>query len=309
MRKNFKFKDTNGLEINAYKWIPDNECNIKAVIQIAHGMAEPILRYDYFANKLCENGYIVYGNDHRGHGLTAKNKEEFGYLGDNGFMAMVENMKDLSKIIEKNHPKLPLILFGHSMGSFLSQRYAQIYGDSIDGLILSATSGKPPLKMNFGILLSKIEMKLKGEKHRSTIINKLSFGDFNNKFKPCRTEFDWLCSVEKEVDKYIANDYCGFVNTSSFYYDFFKGLKELHEPKNMDLIPKKLPIYIFAGDKDPVGNFGKGILDLYSIFKKNNIENVKYKLYKEGRHEMLNEVNKGEVISDVLEWIKNTMKY
>ena len=306
MRKNFKFQDDKGLEINAYKWIPNNERSIKAVIQIAHGMTETVLRYDYFANKLCENGYIVYGNDHRGHGLTAKDKEELGYLGDDdGFTLMVKNMNDLTKIIKKNYSNLPLILFGHSMGSFLSQRYAQVYGDNIDGLILSGTSGKPPLKMNFGILFSKIEMMLKSKKHKSNVINKLSFGSFNDKFKPCRTEFDWLCSVKEEVDKYIADDYCGFVSTSSFYHDFFKGLKEIHKPKNMELIPKELPIYIFAGDKDPVGDFGKGILNLYSILEEKGIKNIKYKLYKEGRHEMLNEINKDEVISDVLDWIKN----
>lgn len=304
MRENFKFRDVTGLDINCYKWIPEGE--VKAVIQIVHGMAEHAVRYTEFAEKLMENGYIVYAYDHRGHGYTAKSIDELGYMDDNdNFMAMVKNAKEISDLIKSNHKEIPLILFGHSMGSFISQRYIELYGNEIEGVILSGTNGKQKAPiLNLGISVSGLEIKIKGRKHKSKVMDKLSFGSFNNNFKPNRTNFDWLSSDEKEVDKYINDPYCGSLFTSSFFYDFLRGLKAIHIEDNLNKIPKNLPVYIFAGDKDPVGGMGKGIINLYDLYKTLNIKDVDYKLYKDGRHEMLNEVNKCEVIDDVLGWLK-----
>ncbi|GAB6167610.1 alpha/beta hydrolase [Clostridium carnis] len=300
----FIFTDKEGKVINCYKWTP--ECEPKAVVQIVHGMTETALRYDYFAKALCKEGYIVYSHDHRGHGKTASSEEELGYIADKeGFYWMVNDIKELSNIIKEENPNLKLILFGHSMGSFLSQRYAQIYGNEIDALILSGTNGRPKNITKLGIIVSKIEIMFKGRKARSKIMDKLSFGDFNKNFNPTRTQFDWLCSVEEEVDKYIHDEKCGFICSTSFYYDLIRGLWDIHKEENKKAVPKKLPIYIFAGDKDPVGYLGKGIINLYEIYKENKIEDVEYKLYKDGRHEMLNESNKDEVIKDIVLWIKN----
>lgn len=302
--ENFKFEDKTGVVINVYKW--NNVSNVRGVIQLAHGMTETAKRYDYFAQKLNEAGYIVYANDHRGHGETAKSKDELGYLGgDNGFELMVENMKQLTDIIKEENPNIPFILFGHSMGSFLSQRYTQKYGKGLDGLILSGTNGKPIPVTKLGVLVANMEVKLRGERAKSNLINYLSFGGFNKKFSPTRTEYDWLCSVDEEVDKYIEDGRCGFICTTSFYRDLFSGLLEIHKEDNLNSIPKNLPIYIFAGDKDPVGLQGKGIINLNNKLKEIGIENVKYKLYKDGRHEMLNEHNKDEVISETLEWLES----
>lgn len=303
MRDNFNFKDSEGKNLNVYKWYGNNETP-KGIIQIAHGMAETALRYDYFCEEMVKSGYLVYAHDHRGHGLTSENKEGLGYIADDdGFNWMVRDVHEINNFIRKENPKLPIILFGHSMGSFISQKFAETYGDEIDGLILSGTNGKPMALAGVGIFISGLEIKLHGRKHISKRMDKLSFGNFNSKFKPNRTEFDWLCSVNEEVDKYIEDPFCGFVCTSSFYYDLLKGLKSIHEPQNLNNIPKKLPIFIFAGDKDPVGNCGKGIINLYEIYKTLNIKNVEYKLYEDGRHEMLNEKNKDEVIYDVKVWI------
>ena len=300
---NFKFTDSEGKNINVYKWEPKSG-NVIGVIQIAHGMTETALRYDYFAKKLNEHGYIVYANDHRGHGKTAENKKDLGYIADDdGFKWMVKDLKELNDIIKSENPGVPIALFGHSMGSFLSQRYAEIYGYSISALILSGTNGKPKQITKIGKLLAKSEMNKYGRRHVSKMMDKLSFGDFNNKFKPNRTGYDWLCSVDEEVDKYINDDLCGFICTSSFYYDLIEGLWTIHKEENLNLIPKDLPIYIFAGDRDPVGYEGKGIYNLVNSYKSIGINKVSYKLYKDGRHEMLNENNKDEVISNILLWL------
>ncbi len=305
MRKNsFYFLNKDGMKINTYVWEPEKEIDVKGIIQIAHGMAETALRYERFAEKLTERGYKVYANDHRGHGLTAKSIEELGYISDNdGFEDMVEDMHQLTDIIKKENQFKPVFLFGHSMGSFLSQRYAEIYGQDIQGLILCGTNGKPQAAVNLGIVLAKMEMNKKGSKAKSPRLNSMSFGSFNKAFMPTRTEFDWLSRDSEEVDKYIKDPYCGSVFTTSFYYYFLKGLKRIHNKENLNKIPKTLPIYIFAGDMDPVGSNGKGILSLIDILKKLGMKSVSYKLYKEGRHEMLNETNREEVMKDTIDWI------
>ena len=272
-------------------------------------MTEYACRYDYVAKKFSENGFIVYAHDHRGHGETSKSEEERGYIADKeGFDLLVEDVKELSDIIKKENEELPLILFGHSMGSFVSQRYIELYGDKIDGVILSGTNGRPDPITKLGIIISRDEMILRGRKAKSKVMDKLSFGDFNSNFKPNRTDYDWLCSVDEEVDKYIADPQCGFVCTTSYYYDLIRGLWKINEKENLKLIPKDLPVLIFAGDKDPVGDFGKGIIRLYECYKDLGIENLRYKLYKDGRHEMLNESNKDEVIEDILKWCNEILK-
>lgn len=299
--KKFSFIDKEGKEIKCYKWEAEGEA--KGVIQISHGMTEYACRYDYFAKKFSENGFIVYAHDHRGHGETSKSEEERGYIADKeGFDLLVEDVKELSDIIKKENEELPLILFGHSMGSFVSQRYIELYGDKIDGVILSGTNGRPDPITKLGIIISRDEMILRGRKAKSKVMDKLSFGDFNSNFKPNRTDYDWLCSVDEEVDKYIADPQCGFVCTTSYYYDLIRGLWKINKKENLELIPKDLPVLIFAGDKDPVGDFGKGIKRLYECYKELGIHDLKYKLYKNGRHEMLNESNKDEVILDILNW-------
>lgn len=302
MRENFRFKDSDGVELNVYKWIPDGE--IKGIVQISHGMTENVLRYDEFANYLNNEGFIVYGHDHRGHGLTAKTKDELGYIADNeGFDWLVRDLYEIIKNVKEDNKGLPIYLFGHSMGSFVSQRFIELHGNEIDGVILSGSNGEPTKLIPLGILLSSIEIKLFGRRHTSKMMDKLSFGDFNRKFKPNRTPYDWLCSVDSEVDKYIANEYCGFVCSASFYYDLLRGLKAIHKDENFNSIPKDLPIYILAGDMDPVGFFGKGIVNLYNKLKSTGIKDVKYKLYKGKRHEILNEDNKLEVMQDVSAWL------
>lgn len=302
----FYFKGQENLDVHVYKW-EDEKIEPKAVVQIAHGMSETAKRYEYFAQELTKNGYIVYINDHRGHGKTAKDLDNVGYLADEaGFTCLVEDMNTLTNIIKKENKDLPLYLFGHSMGSFASQRYIMEYGNNLDGLILSGSNGKHGFILNIAEKLISYEIKKHGRRHRSKLIDSLIFGGNNRGFKPARTDFDWLSRDEKEVDKYIEDPYCGVLFTTGFFYDFVKGLQEVEHTDNLKKVPKDLHIHILSGDKDPVGKNGKGVLRLRDRYINLGVKNVSCKLYKDGRHEMLNEINKEEVIKDVLDWLNQT---
>ena len=302
----FMFTDRKGKGINTYKWEPDNLVGDKGVvIQIAHGMAETALRYERLAEKLTGNGYIVYANDHRGHGKTAGKVENLGYISeDDGFCDMIYDMNELTQIIKRENQGKKVILFGHSMGSFLSQRYIQMYPNELNGLILCGSNGKPKPIVAIGKGLAKIKIKSKGEKAKSDLMNKLSFGSFNKHFEPTRTDFDWLSRDESEVDKYINDPYCGAIFTTSYYYYFLKGLKDIHKEENLKSIPKSTPIFIISGGEDPVGDYGEGVKNLINLYRDLGVTNLDSKIYQGARHELLNEINKEEVMNDILCWIK-----
>ncbi len=301
----FTFQASDGSAIFTNKWLPDNSDTIKAIVQISHGMAEHSDRYMRFAEFLTANNFAVYANDHRGHGKTAGEVENLGYFADTkGWDLVVEDMKTLTNIIHENHPKLPVLLFGHSMGSLLFREYIFSYSQEINGVILSGTAGDPGLLGNVGIVVSKMECLLRGKKSKSTLLDKLSFGNFNTAFKPNRTAFDWLSRDTKEVDKYIEDSYCGSIFTAGFFNDMLRGIKNINKFSNIQKIPKNLPVYFLSGAKDPVGENTKGVLKVVNIFKKAGLTDVSFKFYEEGRHEMLNEINREEVFSDILEWLK-----
>ncbi|MCY6355562.1 alpha/beta hydrolase [Clostridium sp. ZS2-4] len=308
IKETFSFKDKDGLEIFVYKWSPEKNKKAKAVLQIAHGMAETAARYENLAEQLTKEGYIIYANDHRGHGKTAKEVDKLGELGENGFEVMVDNMHQLTEIIEKENSKLPIFLLGHSMGSFLTQRYICLYGKELEGAILSGTNGSIGIMADIGRIIAKREIKRIGRSEKSERMDKLSFGGYNKAFKPNRTKFDWLSRDEKEVDKYIEDPFCGTVFTAGFFYDLLGGLKLIANKNEISRVPKTLPIYIFSGDKDPVGKNGRGVLRLVKAYKKVGIKDLTYKLYTEGRHEMLNEMNRDEVIKDLLLWLEDHLQ-
>lgn len=306
---NFTFKGEEDIDIYVYKYEPIEKENINGIVQISHGMSEEAGRYKRFANYLTDNGYIVYINDHRGHGKSAENINRIGILAQkDGIHCIVKDLNKLTKIIKTENNGLPIFLFSHSMGSFAAQKYIIDYSEDIDGVILSGTNGLHGIEVDLGFLVAKIMSKIQGREKKAYLIDKLAFGGFNKKFKPNKSEFDWLSRDFKEVEKYIENEYCGVVFSNGYFYDLFKLFKEIRNINNLKKINSKLPIYIFAGDKDPVGKFGKGITKLYENYKKVGIENVEFKLYSGGRHEMLNEINKDEVINDTINWIKQNNK-
>ena len=304
----FEFEAEDGVVIYAKNWISETE-SPKAIVQIAHGMAEHITRYDDFAEFLVNQGFAVYGNDHRGHGKMSEKQGNFGYFADeSGFEKVVGDLLSLTKVIEKDFPEVPVFLFGHSLGSFLTRRYMQLYGDHIQGAILSGTGGHPGVLGKVAKAIAGAESRIRGRKTPSSLMTKLTFGAYNKNFNPVKTEFDWLSRDEKEVRKYSNDPLCGGECSTGLFIDLFEGLNLIHERRNLKGIPKELPLYIFSGDKDPVGNNTKGVRQVYEEFKTIGMMDVSLKFYKEGRHEMLNEVNKEEVYEDILSWLNKHLE-
>lgn len=302
---NFTFKGEEGLDIYTYKWEDENIKNPKAVVQIAHGMAETAQRYETFAKVLTKNGYIVYINDHRGHGKTAKIIENVGHLAEKeGFRCLVEDMYTLTNIIKKENEDLPIYLFGHSMGSFASQRYIMDYSNNLSGLILCGSNGRQGIILNLAHMIINREIKKYGRRSRSNKINDLIFGGEIIRRNE-KTKFDWLSRDKEQVEKYINDPFCGVVCSCGFFYDLIQGLKEIEDKENLKKVPLDVPIYIISGDKDPIGKNGKGILRLRDRYIKLGVKDVTCKLYKGGRHELLNEINKEEVFEDVICWLNN----
>jgi alpha-beta hydrolase superfamily lysophospholipase len=294
---------SNDGNIKGYKWFKEGQ-PFKGAFLISHGMAEHIERYDEFARELAEHNYIVYGHNQRGHKDTILSKQDYGYMGENNnFEIMVTDLSEICDIIKEEHPELPIILFGHSMGSFVSQRFAQLYGNKINGLIITGSSQNSNLLLSVGLLIARIICKLKGRRYRSNLLNDLSFKSFNKVFKPNRTEFDWLNRDEKEVDKYVADPYCGGIFSAAYFKDFFKALKDINA--NFELVRKYLPLLILSGGNDPVGGCGKGVTKLYQTYVKKQMSDLTFKLYDQARHEILLELCKEEVKQDIFNWLAN----
>ncbi|MDF2958645.1 MAG: alpha/beta hydrolase [Paenibacillus sp.] len=266
-------------------------------------MAETAERYGRFAKVLTDAGYEVYANDHLGHGRTAGNPERVGHTANDGFSKMTDALARLTDIIAERHPAVPVYLFGHSMGSFLAQQYMYRFPAKISGVVLSGSNGRQSPMIRVGIALAELLASTKGDHHRSALLMNLTFGSYNKEFRPVRTEFDWLSRDEAEVDRYIEDPFCGGVFTAGFFRDFFHGLVEIHRPENMERIPKQLPVFIISGERDPVGRMGRGVMQLVSMYSKLGMEEVQYKLYPGGRHELLNEINRDEVMTDVAAWL------
>ena len=302
--ESFTFTARDKREIFVHKWSPLRG-EIKAVLQIAHGMAEHGKRYEEFAEFLNRHGYLVYANDHRGHGKSADSLEYLGYLGeDQGFKLLVEDMCQLSQIIKMENSYKKIFLLGHSMGSFASQRFIMDYPKQVDGVILSGSNGSQGSVLKLGILLAKRESRRKGPKEKSKLLNNLSFASYNKKFKPNRTDFDWLSREDKKVDQYIEDPFCGEIFPASFYLEFFKTLSYIEAKENFSKIPLPLPIFIISGDKDPVGRMGRGVESLYQRYLKVGVKDLQKKLYQGARHEVLNEINRQEVMTDIVQWLE-----
>lgn len=304
MAKEYKLKISDSHEMQVYEWFPDENIELLGVLQISHGMTEHGKRYQHFAKFLNNNGFAVYASDHRGHGKTAGSEEKLGHFSDNdGWNKVVNDLKQVSKHIKEKHPDLPFYILGHSMGSFLVRDYLIKPPFKLNGVILSGTAGDPGILGQIGLMLTKFTLLFKKKNKASKMMNQLSFGSYNKSFKPNRTKFDWLSRDNEQVDKYIEDPLCGFICSIKFFEDLLTGLLKVNQKETFNKIAEDLPIYLISGGKDPVGNNGRGVNQVYSNFKKAGVKNITMKLYSEGRHEMLNEINKEEVYSNILTWM------
>ena len=292
---------SDGTALFTYRWLPEGPP--RAIVQIAHGMAEHAARYARFAEVLTGAGYAVYANDHRGHGQTSPLGPDHGYFADDrGFAKVVADLHVVTEHARAEQPGLPVFLFGHSMGSFLSRAYIADYGAELTGVVLSATAGDQGVLGKVGRGIALAESKALGRRHVSPVMDKLSFGKFNASFKPARTAFDWLSRDDAEVDKYVADPLCGNTFTAGFYVDLLDGLTFIHSASTSARVPKSLPIHLIAGSQDPVGDNTKGVEQVAKQYRKAGIEHVTTRYYLDARHELLNETNRDEIMADIVAW-------
>ncbi len=274
----------------------------KASLLILHGMAEHQKRYQAFAEYLVHHNYDVFCYDHRGHG-TDKKLSELGFFGsENGYQLVIEDAITVSKYIEQNNRCNKFFLFGHSMGSIISRNVIQTY-DTYNGVILSGTTFPPKLLILIGLFISSVIVKFKGPKHVSPYMSNLMLGSKKYTSLTTRTAFDWLTRDNTIVGAYMHDPYCGYTCTSSFYHDLLTIIRLSASIKQIQLTKKELPLYIISGEKDPVGGYGKEINKYLNILKKCGFSNISSKLYPECRHEILNEINREDIFSDIELWL------
>ena len=278
----FTFDGADGTKIFTYRWLPSGP--VRGVLQISHGMGEHALRYRKPLQPLIDAGFAIYANDHRGHGRTARSKDHLGDFGSGGFAALVEDMAELSRIARRENPGARLILMGHSMGSFAAQTYVVDHSDLIDGLVLSGSAAFDKLQAPKGGLKS--------------------IGDGMGR---TRTPFDWLSRDEREVDAYITDPLCGFTANEASRNSMFAAGAAAVDPNALGRIRKNLPIYIFAGDKDPINADLTRLWPLVERYRQAGVVDVETRFYEGGRHEMLNETNRDEVVSDLKNWIERVV--
>ena len=304
----FTFTSSTGVNrIRAKKYLPDGEA--KAIVQIAHGIAEHIDRYAEFMEFLAGNGYIVVANDHLGHGKSINGPEDLGFFAArDGWNYVLRDMEKLHDRTVKEHPGLPYVMFGHSMGSFLTRTYLIRYPGKYDAAILSGTGHQAKPMVLGGYALASAAVKLYGPRKVGDKLNSIAFGAYNKGFENPRTAFDWLSRDEAQVDKYIADPLCGFVATVSLFRDMMGGIKFITDQKNINTMSRTQPVYFMSGDCDPVGDNGKSVERAYKAFCDAGLHDVMIRLYPGGRHEMLNEVNKYDVYKDILAWIQEKVK-
>lgn len=290
-----------GRDIEAHSWASPAA---KAYIHICHGMAEHINRYEELANFLNQQGFNVISHNHRGHG---KGEILGHYADENGWDKTIQDIVDVQEQVIEDK-SLPIFLFAHSMGSFIAQGFAIRHGKRLAGLILSGTNYQHPFMYHAGRIVAKAERFRLSKSSPSKVMDKLSFASFNNHFKPVKTDFDWLSRDKGEVQKYINDPLCGFPCSAETWIQLLTGLIEISQEDNLSKIPSILPIYLIGGDKDPVGRMGKGIPALNQKLQQTGHNNASYKLYKDGRHEMLNETCKYDVYQDIASWINSQLE-
>jgi alpha-beta hydrolase superfamily lysophospholipase len=292
----FELRAEDDQRLLARCWLPEGRP--RAIVQIAHGLAEHSARYARLAAALNASGYGAYANDLRGHGPKAA---DLGHFADeDGWAKCVGDLWTLNRLIAAEQPGVPIIFLGHSLGSFLGPQFVAEHSEALAGAAYSGSNGKPPPIATLGRLIARAERLRLGKRGKSRVIFQMWFGEYNKPFKPARTEFDWLSRDEKEVDAYVADPLCGFPFTTQLAIDVLDALPFLSSPASLAQIRRDLPIYVFSGERDPVG---ANIQNLIAELKSAGFEKLTTHIYAGARHETLNEINRDEVTRDLIAWL------
>ena len=308
MRDEFYFPSKDGnTEIHTIEWKPEGE--VRAVLQICHGMVEYIKRYDEFAQFLCEKGFYVVGNDHLGHGKSVQSKSEYGFFEKKyGNACVLGDIHTLRQRTVKKYPETPYFMLGHSMGSSLLRQYIQMYGNGLSGVVLmGVVTDHRRSSLLFVKQLCRLMAAVRGWHYRSRMVDELVTGSFNKKFKPSVTRADWITSDKEHLDAYVTDPLCSFMFTVNAYYSMMAGMLGMQKKENISMIPKSLPVLFVSGAEDPVGNFGKGVRKVCEIYKSAGLRDVSLKLYEGDRHEILNETNREQVCQELYEWFEEKL--
>ena len=291
-----------GAKLNVYSLLPQKE--VKAIIHIAHGMVEHASRYSRFADELCKSGYAVYSHDIRGHGQTEAKDAPQGVLAkSNGFQVILKDQNDVMKLIKERHPNKLIVCFGHSLGSIINLNFAIRYPEMVNGLACWNSGIETGILPRASRIILSIESFFRDPNLPSLIAWKLSFGAWNAKFKPNRTDFDWLSQDKNEVDLYVKDPLCGFEASISMWRDILDGVFFAGNKKNLRKLEKKLPVHIVGGSSDPCTNNGKDMKQLAIKLKNNGLTDVKCTILEATRHESLNEINRVNTTKEFIDWL------
>ena len=300
----FTFSSASGQnDIHCRLWEPDGP--VRGVVQMVHGVAEYIGRYNDFAEFLTEHGFAAVGDDHLGHGLSIKDESELCWFSEkDGWKNIVRDEKTLRDLMREKYPDVPLILLGHSMGSFMARTYIGWYPEDFDACILSGTGHTPGAVCRAGRMMARREIRRHGGKYRSPLLQNMAFGSYLKEIENPIGTNDWICRDEAVIRAYDADPLCGTPGSAELMYEMMVGLEEIGNNSHIMKMKKDLPILFISGDADPVGNWGKGVRTVFDRFKGIGMQDVTIKMYPGARHEVLNELNKDEVWADVLAWIE-----
>lgn len=306
MRTDFYYESQCGGQLHGCHWAPEG--TPRAVLQIVHGIAEYVERYDAFADYLTTLGYLVVAEDHMGHGKSVSEKAPQGCFPGGWFGAVADTYR-LLEDTKREFPDIPYVLFGHSMGSFMARTILAKYPDcGIDAAIICGTGWQPDAVLKAGQLACKLVIKKSGPNHPSKLLQGMAFGSYNKRVEHPRTDCDWLTRNQKIVDAYVADPLCGFIASAGLMGAMMEGIGYIQDEKNLASMKKDLPVFLIAGGDDPVGAYGEGVTRTADAFKKAGMEKVDVRVYPLCRHEILNEINRKEVFEDVAQWLQSALE-
>lgn len=307
-KEGFTFDSRDGMsKVHAVRWVPDGK--VSCILQIVHGMAEHIERYEEMAEFFAKRGILVTGEDHLGHGKTVPEGGTFGYFcKQDPATVAVRDVHRLKKMTQKDYPGVPYVILGHSMGSFMLRNYLFRYGTGIQGAVICGTGYVPQPLITLGLWLAKAQGLFMGDDHVSGLLDKIAFGTYGKGIKNPRTRYDWLAANEESVDRYLSDPLCGFTFTVNGFKTMFELIIRTNRGENLLKMPKEIPVLFLSGEEDPVGDYGVGVRKAYKDFEKAGMTKIGMKLYPGCRHEIFNEKNKTEVCEALYSWLMERMK-